>query len=141
MRTIAATKIMSNTTWAITIVCSPSVNRNRLKNDSSPIASTMSGITAGRNSTLSSTRLRTVRCSPIASNVPSTVEIAVTNPATINEFSIAASSSSLPTSSRYHRVEKPPQTVASSESLNDSTTSTAIGRYRKAKSNPMCTRR
>ena len=128
MRTIAATKIMSNTTWAITIVCRPRVNFSRLKNESNPIASTMSGITAGRNSALSSTRLRTVRCSPSASRVPSTTEIAVTKPATISEFLIAAISSSSPISSRYHCREKPSQTVGSPELLNERTTSTAIGR-------------
>ena len=132
VRTIAATKIMSNTTCAAMIVCSPRETLANVKNDSSPIASTMSGTTAGRKSALSSTRLLTVRSSPIASRVPSTVEIAVTASATTIVFLNESISSGLRSSSEYHCVENPPQRDGRPVSLNESAISTTIGTYRKA---------
>ena len=52
----------------------------------------------------------------------------VAAPATIRLLSVACSTAELPASLPYHSVEKPVQAVGSPARLNDSTTSTAIGR-------------
>ena len=91
---MAATKIMSKTTCAATTVRSPSVTPTSVKKDNNPIARTISGTTAGRNTAESSTRLLTVRSSPRASKVPSTTEIAVTTMATNTVFFSASNRSS-----------------------------------------------
>ena len=98
-----------------------------MKNDSSPIASTMSGTTAGRNTALSSAELLTVRSSPRASRVPSTTEITVTTVATNTVFFSASNRSWLSNSSRYHWVENPPHVDVLPDPLNESTISTRIG--------------
>ena len=113
------------------IVCSPSETLAKVKKESRPIASTMSGTTAGRNNALSSAVLRSVRSRPTASKVPRTVEIAVTARATTRVFLNESINSGLRSSSPYHCVENPPQRDGLPVSLNESTTRTRIGTYRK----------
>ena len=93
----------------------------RVKNDRSAIASTMSGMIIGANSS-ASTLGEVRRCSiPIASMVPSTVAIAVDDAATMSELRVAAMILGLAASFPYQSKENPVQAVGMPARLNDST--------------------
>jgi hypothetical protein len=101
--------------------------KKRLKAESSAIARTMSGMIIGTKTRPSSRRERS-RASPNASGVPMSTETSVAASATPSVATAASLISSFRTSSPYHFVEKPPHEVGRPDSLNDSPTSTAIGR-------------
>ena len=64
----------------------------------------------------------------MARAVPRTVASSVAEAATIRLLSVARRTAALPASLPYHSVEKPVQAVGRPARLNESTTSTAIGR-------------
>src|SRR5262245_12821885 len=99
-----------------------------MRNVGSAIASTVSGMSIGANSS-ASILAEARRCSiPIASMVPRTVAIAVDEAATISELRVAAMILGLAISFPYQSRENPVQAVGMPARLNDSTIRIAIGR-------------
>ena len=126
-RTTAQTKAMLNTTCAMMIECRPSVNLSKVKNESSAIARTMSGMIIGANNSASRAGEGLARSTPNASRVPIVVASVVETSATTKEFQAAACIFGLASILPYHSVEKPPHAVGSPALLKDSTINTTMG--------------
>ena len=111
--TLSITYGMQNITCAASIVPSPFLTPNALKNIRSPIAVTISGFIIGRSFTLSTIALTTLLLfeSPIAVIVPTNVEITVASTATSIVYPTASIISPLLNIFSYQRSENPFQWV------------------------------
>src|ERR687898_187596 len=131
--TTMTTKEIQKATWAMVMVVRPSGNLSSAKRRSREIPVTISGVTIGTYKNPSNARRPRNRCraSASASRVPSTAEMTVAAEPTMRLALRPRRMSGRSQSRWYHWRVKPRQSTENFESLNEKTTSTKIGRWRK----------
>jgi hypothetical protein len=133
--TVMNTKGILKVACDITSVSIPSGTSNLLKNIKRDIPNTISGITMGMYSILSSTLfpLNLYLYIPTPAKVPIMVESMVERKATFKELLMDLSISSLFISFSYQENVNPVHTAFNLDSLKENTINTSIGMYRMAK--------
>src|SRR5688500_8336753 len=145
-RTMMATYDTENDTCAATVVQNPRSSPIDRMNVSMAAPITTSGTTIGRKRSdrvvppPPTPRRVSNRCSPSAAVVPTTTAAAVVIPATKTLVQADSTRSRLRSAAPYHLIVNPRQAAVCTESLNEYTTSTAIGAYRNTYTRIACSR-